>query len=64
MVGTDRFHAAYIGKALIRATLDRAKSIGLTRVELTVREPSKRAFALCEKMGFVAVEAKRNAVRV
>jgi RimJ/RimL family protein N-acetyltransferase len=53
-----------IGKALIRATLDRAKSIGLTRVELTVREPNKRAFALYEKMGFVVEGVKKNAVRV
>ena len=53
-----------IGKALIRAVLDRAKSIGLTRVELTVRAPNKRAFALYEKMGFVVEGVKKNAVRV
>lgn len=53
-----------IGKALIHTTLERAKSIGLTRVELTVREANKRAFALYEKMGFVVEGVKRNAVRV
>jgi len=53
-----------IGKALIRATLDRAKSIGLTRVELTVRESNQRAFALYRKTGFVVEGVKKNAVRV
>jgi RimJ/RimL family protein N-acetyltransferase len=58
------YRAQGIGTALISAALERAKSIGLTRVELTVREHNKRAFALYEKMGFVVEGVKRNAVRV
>jgi RimJ/RimL family protein N-acetyltransferase len=53
-----------IGKALIGATLERAKAIGLTRVELTVRDQNRRAFALYERMGFVVEGVKKNAVRV
>lgn len=58
------FRGHGIGKALILATLERARSVGLTRVELTVREHNKRAFALYEKTGFVVEGVKRNAVRV
>lgn len=53
-----------IGEALIRAALEKAKQIGLTRVELTVREGNKRAIALYEKMGFFIEGLHRNAVRV
>lgn len=42
-----------IGVALIRAALNKAKEIGLTRIELTVRENNKRAIALYEKEGFL-----------
>ena len=50
-----------IGAALIRATLERAKAVGLTRVELTVREDNLRAKALYEKAGFAVEGVKRKA---
>ncbi len=53
-----------IGLALIRAALDQAKEIGLTRIELTVREKNKRAIALYEKEGFLIEGLHRNAVRI
>jgi RimJ/RimL family protein N-acetyltransferase len=53
-----------IGRELLRATLENAREIGLTRVELTVREPNVRARELYEKAGFAAEGLKRNAVRV
>ena len=53
-----------IGTALIRGTVERAKTAGLARVELTVRENNTRAISLYEKLGFVHEGLKRNAVRV
>jgi ribosomal protein S18 acetylase RimI-like enzyme len=53
-----------IGVALIRAALNKAKAIGLTRIELTVRENNKRAIALYEKEGFLIEGLHRNAVRI
>jgi RimJ/RimL family protein N-acetyltransferase len=53
-----------IGVALIRAALNKAKEIGLTRIELTVRENNKRAIALYEKEGFLLEGLHRNAVRI
>ncbi|MDR3477002.1 MAG: GNAT family N-acetyltransferase [Gammaproteobacteria bacterium] len=53
-----------IGEALIRTALDQAKSIGLTRVELTVRENNKTAIMLYKKLGFVIEGLHRNAVRI
>jgi RimJ/RimL family protein N-acetyltransferase len=53
-----------IGRELLRATLENAREMGLTRVELTVREPNTRARELYEKAGFAAEGLKRNAVRV
>ena len=50
-----------IGAALIRATLERAKAVGLTRVELTVREDNLRAKTLYEKAGFAVEGVKRKA---
>jgi len=50
-----------IGSALIRATLNRARQAGFTRVELTVREDNVRAKALYEKLGFVSEGVKRKA---
>jgi len=49
---------------LIRAALNKAKAIGLTRIELTVRENNKRAIALYEKEGFLIEGLHRNAVRI
>ena len=59
----DGFRGKGIGLALMRATLERAKAGGLTRVELTVREDNLRAKALYEKVGFVVEGVKRKAAR-
>jgi RimJ/RimL family protein N-acetyltransferase len=53
-----------IGRELLRATLENAREIGMTRVELTVREPNVRARELYEKAGFAVEGLKRNAVKV
>jgi len=53
-----------IGTALIRATVERARAVGLTRVELAVREDNARAIALYETLGFIHEGVKRNAVRL
>jgi ribosomal protein S18 acetylase RimI-like enzyme len=53
-----------IGSALIERALQRARSKGFTRVELTVREHNAPAIALYKKVGFVHEGLKRNAVRV
>jgi len=53
-----------IGKALMQATLKKAKEIGLTRVELGVREENARAIEMYKKFGFVIEGIKRNACKV
>jgi RimJ/RimL family protein N-acetyltransferase len=53
-----------IGQALMSAALMKAKEIGLTRVELTVREKNKSAIALYKKFGFEIEGLHRNAVRI
>jgi ribosomal protein S18 acetylase RimI-like enzyme len=53
-----------IGTALVRAALEKARNAGLTRIELTVREPNRRVVPLYEKFGFVIEGLKRDAVRV
>jgi ribosomal protein S18 acetylase RimI-like enzyme len=53
-----------IGKALLHATLERARAAGLTRIELTVRENNQRVVALYERFGFVREGIQRNAIRV
>ncbi len=53
-----------IGKALIGVALEKARNIGLTRVELTVREENIRAKALYEKFGFFVEGIHRNAVKI
>lgn len=50
-----------IGPALMEAALQKAKEIGLTRVELEVREENHAAIRLYEKFGFVREGLKRNA---
>ena len=57
----EGFRGRGIGAALIRATLERAKAVGLTRVELTVREDNLRAKTLYEKAGFAVEGVKRKA---
>jgi RimJ/RimL family protein N-acetyltransferase len=53
-----------VGKALLGAALNAAKAAGLTRVELSVREPNLRALRLYETMGFVVEGVKRRGVRL
>jgi len=53
-----------IGKRLIAAALEKAKLIGFTRVELTVREHNKPAIKLYENFGFVVEGLKRKALRL
>jgi ribosomal protein S18 acetylase RimI-like enzyme len=53
-----------IGKKLMEAAINKAKLTGLTRIQLTVREPNKLALDLYLKLGFVVEGVQRNAVRV
>ena len=53
-----------IGEALMRKAIAKAKALGLTRIELTVRENNKPAISLYEKLDFVAEGLHRNAVRI
>ena len=53
-----------VGLALIGAVLESAQAGGLTRVELTVREPNLPALALYRKVGFRVEGIKEKAVRV
>ena len=53
-----------IGMALMLATLGQAREMGLTRVELTVRERNTNATALYENLGFRHEGLRRNAVRI
>ena len=50
--------------ALMLATLGQAREMGLTRVELTVRERNTNATALYENLGFRHEGLRRNAVRI
>jgi RimJ/RimL family protein N-acetyltransferase len=59
-----RFRSQGLGTRLIRRTLDAARTYGLTRVELTVREDNTNAIALYEKVGFVAEGLQRNGALV
>lgn len=58
------FRGRGIGTELLRATLEKARAAGLTRIELSVREHNKQVVALYERFGFVLEGLQRNAVRV
>jgi ribosomal protein S18 acetylase RimI-like enzyme len=58
------FRGGGIGSALLRATLECAHGVGLTRIELTVRESNSRVVALYERFGFAREGVQRNAIRV
>lgn len=60
----DGYRGKGVGRALLEAALARARRVGLTRVELTVRADNRRAIALYRKFGFVREGVKRSAVRV
>jgi ribosomal protein S18 acetylase RimI-like enzyme len=53
-----------IGRALMTATIEKARTKGLTRIELTVRETNANAVALYKKLGFETEGLKKNAVRI
>ncbi|MFI4938463.1 MAG: GNAT family N-acetyltransferase [Candidatus Berkiellales bacterium] len=58
------FRGKGIGNQLMSTALNQAKSIGLTRIELTVFEQNKTAIALYQKFGFVVEGLKRKAVKI
>jgi ribosomal protein S18 acetylase RimI-like enzyme len=58
------FRGQGIGKRLILRTLDAARTFGLRRVELTVRENNKSAIELYKKVGFEIEGLQRGAVRL
>lgn len=58
------FRGQGIGTDLIRRSLDAAKTLGLHRVELTVRENNTGAVALYKKAGFEVEGLQRDAVQV
>ena len=53
-----------VGEALIRTALQKAKTKGLTRIELTVFENNKPAIALYKKLGFVVEGIHKNKSRI
>lgn len=52
-----------IGESLLRATLAKARTKGITRVELMARADNARAIRLYERMGFAREGVKRGAMR-
>ena len=50
-----------VGKALIQATLEASRNIGLTRIELIVREGNLKAMRLYKAFGFCIEGIKRRA---
>ena len=58
------FRGQGIGRRLIEKALDAARSLGLSRIELTVRQDNLSAIALYEKTGFVAEGVQRNAIKL
>lgn len=52
-----------IGKKLLSACLAKAKSNGVTRVELATRADNQRAIKLYERMGFRREAVKRHGMR-
>lgn len=52
-----------LGKKLMQIVLDDAKKMGMTRVELDVREDNESAIKLYEKFGFMVEGTKRNACK-
>jgi ribosomal protein S18 acetylase RimI-like enzyme len=58
------FRGQGVGRALIVAAIERAKAVGLTRIELVVREENTRAIALYERVGFTVEGLKRRSTRI
>ena len=59
-----RFRGQGIGTKLIRSVLAAARTAGLHRVELTVRETNAGAIALYRKAGFAVEGVQRDAVQI
>jgi RimJ/RimL family protein N-acetyltransferase len=59
-----QFRGQGIGTTLIRSALAAARTFGLHRVELTVREPNTGAIELYKKVGFEIEGVQRDAVLV
>ena len=58
------FRGQGVGERLMRQTLEAARTFGLHRVELTVREDNKNAIALYKKIGFDIEGLMRDAMKV
>jgi ribosomal protein S18 acetylase RimI-like enzyme len=58
------FRGRGIGRRLIEKAIGAARELGLSRIELTVREDNANAIALYRKIGFVAEGVQRNAFKV
>ena len=52
-----------LGRQLLSTCLDKARSNGITRVELEVRADNERAIKLYERMGFSREALKRHGMR-
>ena len=59
-----RLRGQGIGSSLIRSTLAAARSGGLHRVELTVRESNRLAIELYNRYGFEIEGLQRDAVQI
>jgi ribosomal protein S18 acetylase RimI-like enzyme len=59
-----QFRGQGIGTNLIRSTLAATRTIGLHRVELTVRQNNTRAIELYKKVGFRVEGLQRDAVQI
>ncbi len=59
-----KYRGQGIGQALLHVALNKAKEIGLTRIELTVREKNELAISLYKKFGFEIEGRHRNAVQI
>jgi RimJ/RimL family protein N-acetyltransferase len=60
MGNLKEFRGQGLGRRLILATLERARGIGIERVELTVYASNKRAIRLYKSAGFVREGIKRK----
>ncbi len=58
------FRGKGIGRQLMRRAIDAAFTLGMTRIELTVRENNINAIALYKSLGFAIEGLHRNAVRI
>ena len=59
-----QFRGRGIGTKLIRSVLAASRTVGLHRVELTVRENNESAIGLYKKVGFEIEGLQRDAVRI